>query len=89
MSKGIEEILKDRQKDYGDAKDSWERIGRGWGAILKIDDIPAPVVGLMMDFLKTIRLAKNISHIDSWDDKDGYTELAREIVMEDLNEHQE
>lgn len=81
MSKGIEEILADRQKEYGDAKDSWERIGRGWGAILSIDDIPAPIVGLMMDYLKTIRLVKNLTHEDSWNDKDGYTELAREIVI--------
>ncbi len=84
MSKGVEEILKDRQEEYGDAKDSFIRIGRGWGAILGIPDIDGVNVALMMDFLKTIRLAKNHTSTDSWLDKRGYSEHGEGIA----NEHQ-
>ena len=34
------ELLDSRQEDYGDPKDNFTAIGRMWGALLKIEDIP-------------------------------------------------
>jgi hypothetical protein len=77
MSKEMNKKVAERQKDYGDAIPNLTRIGRGWGSILDIDDIPAHEVSLMMDFLKTIRCSINPEHQDSWDDKEGYTFIGR------------
>lgn len=79
MSK-IEKILADRQHQYGDALDNFEKIGKVWGALLEIDQIPPYQVALMMDALKTVRLFQNPSHEDSWLDKQGYTEHGRDIA---------
>lgn len=79
MSKKLEEILKDREQQYGNANNNFTRIGIGWGAILDIDAIPAHVVALMYDFGKTIRCAVNPELEDSWLDKEGYTTHGKEI----------
>lgn len=76
----IETILAIRGVQYGDAQDNFTKIGRIWGALLDIDDIPAYQVALMMDALKTSRLFNNATHEDSWIDKQGYTELGRKIA---------
>ena len=51
-----------------------------WGAILDLHDLQAYEVALMMDALKTIRLANSPWHEDSWDDKLGYIIHGREIM---------
>ena len=80
MSKKLNQILDDREVQYGDAKRNFTNIGIGWGAILGVDSIPAHVVALMYDFGKTIRCVVNPEHNDSWLDKQGYTQLGHEIV---------
>jgi hypothetical protein len=79
----VEEILDQRQEQYGSAHINFAQIGRGWGALLGIDDIPAWKVALMFDFAKSIRCTANPAHEDSWLDKQGYTEHGREIAMTD------
>lgn len=79
----IDDVLADRQKQYGSATDNFERVGRGWGAILGISDIPAWQVALMMDFFKTIRCVVNPDLDDSWIDKQGYTQHGHEAVGDD------
>lgn len=83
MSERIENLLKERGEMYGDADDNFTAVGRGWGAILGIEDIPAYQVALMMDFLKTIRCAINPTHEDSWIDKAGYSELGKRIALDE------
>jgi hypothetical protein len=83
MSKDINKILADRETQYGSAHYNFAQAGRGWGAILGIDDIPAWKVALMLDFFKTIRCVANPAYEDSWLDKQGYTEHGREIAMTD------
>jgi hypothetical protein len=67
----------DRAKDYGDAKDNFDRIAAGWNIIVENADGPltAKHVALMMDWVKTCRLLETIDHLDSWVDKVGYTAL--------------
>jgi hypothetical protein len=79
----VEKILAHRQKEYGSAHRNFAQVGRGWGALLGIDDIPAWQVALMMDFFKSIRCSVNPAHEDSWNDKQGYTSLGSEIAMTD------
>jgi len=83
MSERIEALLKERGLMYGDAVDNFTAVGRGWGAILNIADIPAYQVALMMDFLKTVRCTINPTHEDSWIDKAGYSELGKRIAFDE------
>ena len=83
MQNKVTEILNDRNNQYGSAHANFAQTGRGWGAILGIDDIPAWKVALMMDFFKTIRCSVNPAHQDSWFDKQGYTQHGQEIAMTD------
>jgi hypothetical protein len=81
MSKRIDDILAQRQKEYGDAYTEFTRVGRIWSALLSMDEDIAPhEVALMMDALKSIRITKNPFHEDSWNDKEGYTKLGKKIV---------
>ena len=80
MTNKLDQILEQRQEDYGDAKEAFTRIGRGIGAILNIPDVSATNVALIADFIKTIRVANNPEHEDSWLDKQGYTKHGMEIV---------
>ena len=70
-----------RQKDYGDAKDSFTTVGRIWGAILQIAPLEPDQVALMLAGLKMARLAGNLEHWDSWVDMAGYTALGGEIAV--------
>ena len=80
MSK-VEKVLDDRQNEYGDALENFEKIGRIWAALLDLDEPIKPwQVALMMDSLKTVRLFKNPKHEDSWVDKEGYIYHAHDIV---------
>ena len=81
MPKELNKILTERQDEYGDAQENFETIGKVWGALLKIDAIAPHQVALMMDALKTVRLFKNPTHLDSWLDKEGYTQHGKEIVI--------
>lgn len=82
MSK-VDHVLNDRQTEYGSAHANFAQVGRGWGALLGIDDIPAWKVALMMDFFKSVRCSVNPAHEDSWIDKQGYTRHGLEIAMTD------
>ena len=80
MSEELDDILNERQSQYGDAYENFSEIGVIWGTLLGISPIPAYQVALLMDTLKTVRLFKNGSHIDSWIDKQGYTQHGKEIA---------
>jgi len=79
----VDKVLDSRQHQYGSAHENFARTGRGWGALLGIDDIPAWQVALMMDFFKSVRCVANPAHEDSWIDKQGYTQHGLEIAMTD------
>lgn len=80
MRDKVDEILEERLEQYGDAHTEFTTIGKIWGALLKIEDIPAYEVALLMDALKTVRLFHNPAHEDSYNDKFGYLRHYKEIV---------
>lgn len=78
----LNSILDEREKEYGDALENFEKIGKIWGALLGLDKpIPPYQVALLMDSLKTVRVFKTPQHTDSWVDKLGYIKHAIEIEM--------
>jgi|TARA_R110000803_G_scaffold38422_3_gene83013 hypothetical protein len=85
LDKAKETINGDRAKDYGDARDNFDRIATGWnviinGAMKSHGYVTDQHIALMMDWVKTARLCENIDHIDSWVDKAGYTALGAEFM---------
>lgn len=82
VRKEIKDLLDDRQDEYGDAGANFTTIGIMWGALLDIPPIPAFRVALMLDQMKTVRCNVNPNHMDSWDDKIGYTSHGQGIVNE-------
>jgi hypothetical protein len=76
----VDDVLSNREDEYGDALENFETIGKIWGALLGIDPIKPWEVALMMDSLKTVRLFKNPTHEDSWLDKQGYIYHGHDIV---------
>jgi hypothetical protein len=80
MREEIDEILGERQEEYGDPAPNFVKTGRVWGALLGLPDIPAYQVALMMDAFKSVRIMANPDHLDSWNDKIGYSLHGKEIV---------
>ena len=70
----------DRQKDYGEATDSFKAIGQLWSAYLGVDVAPHDVCQ-MMALLKIARL-RNGPHDDSSVDACGYLALGAELSDE-------
>lgn len=66
-----------RQDAYGDPVENCDRIGRVWGAILGIEDIPPATVALMMTALKIVReTGTNVHHRDNLVDAAAYVRIA-------------
>jgi hypothetical protein len=82
VSKRVNDILAERQEIHGDAVTNFTMIGRMWGALLQIEDIPPHVVALMYDAGKSVRCMANPLHDDNWLDKQGYTKHGMEIANE-------
>lgn len=77
----------DRQDDYGDAYEMHADIAKGWnyiiGEAIESDGGLTPAhVALMMDWLKTCRALRNMTGMDSWVDKIGYSALGFEMARE-------
>jgi len=73
-----------RDQDYGSPEDSFRKIADLWNAYLghvhpdDPDRLESWDVALMMDLLKTARLAAKPGHRDSWVDKAGYAACGAE-----------
>lgn len=72
----------DRRRDYGDAKEFFERIATLWTAYLDFPVSPADVAA-MMALLKLVRLKySGFTHHDSFVDMLGYVGLAHKVAGE-------
>ena len=75
-------ITVDRAATHGNAEDSFAAIAGGWNWWLAIraDGPLTPLdVAVMMDLLKTARIAGNPAHADNYIDKVGYSAIASEM----------
>jgi hypothetical protein len=82
LEEAQELIHGERQKTYGNPLDDFSRTGRMWGALLKIPDIPAETVALMMAALKMSRLCNTPNHRDSLVDLAGYAGADEMVIAE-------
>lgn len=70
-----------REQDYGTPEQSFETIGRLWGAFLFGDRFITPhTVAVMMALMKIARIGANPGHMDSWVDLAGYAACGGEIA---------
>jgi hypothetical protein len=73
----------DRQNTYGDIDESWERIGRIWAAILRMEEDIAPyTVGCMLAAMKISRIANDPKHADNYVDAAAYIAGAGSLATE-------
>lgn len=86
MSGYDNDILKDREKSYGNPIHMHNRIAQIWSAILN-HPVSGYEVALCMTGLKLARATKNASDPDSLVDAHGYVEIAQTIhaVMSSLD----
>ena len=71
LTKAVEVVNGDRQKDYGDIKGNFERIAAHWSQILG-KDVSVEEFTLCMIAVKMARLKETPKHEDSWTDIVGY-----------------
>lgn len=69
-----------RQKDYGKPEDNFTRIGRVWGALLGLPDIPPRTVAMMMIAMKSVRDC-HFAKADNLVDISGYAYAASKIGL--------
>lgn len=74
-------IAGQRHEDYGDARQSFERIAGLWSAYTGAR-ITAADVASMMVLLKASRTRTSPEKIDSWLDMAGYAALAAEMMSD-------
>lgn len=68
-----------RAQSYGDARESFGRLARLWGAYTGHSYTPADVA-VMLTLLKISRLRTDPGKVDSWADAAGYIALGGEIA---------
>lgn len=68
-----------RQHAYGHPADIYARVGRVWGAILGVPDIPAKTVCLMLAGMKVAREAERPKR-DNRVDAAGYMETVQLVI---------
>ena len=77
----VQEILGERELNYGNARNTHERIAAMWNAIVPQGTRIRPVdVALMMASLKILRASKNPQHRDSFVDAIGYLQIAVDMT---------
>jgi len=83
LEEAISLVTGRRQKDYGEADDSFQRIADGWNIIVRSTDgdLTPAHVAIMMDWMKSARLLQSMDHADSWVDKAGYSALGAQLAM--------
>lgn len=83
MSATTEEVVAGRDDVYGKPTDTMVRIAAMWSALLdtQINPIDVP---LMMMALKLLRCRDIPDYSDSYDDIEGYLDIARQVVGPDM-----
>jgi hypothetical protein len=79
LDEAYQVVYKDRRDQYGAPEDEFVNIGRMWGAILGIPDVPGSTVALMMQALKICRESFNHKH-DNLVDMIGYVLCLERII---------
>lgn len=81
LTEANEIIGGERAQTYGDATESFGKVGDLWSVILGRPGITAEEVALCMTALKMARLINSPGHRDSWVDAAGYIALGAEAAL--------
>jgi Domain of unknown function (DUF6378) len=79
-------VCGERALNYDTPEDNFRRIATLWNAWFQVRKEPYEVrlapweVAIMMDLMKSARLANNPEHQDSWIDKAGYASCGADIT---------
>ena len=84
LAKALEAVNGSRDADYGKPENNFQNIADYWtlwleqrhGVQVNIDPTD---VAIMLDLMKTARLAHNPSKADNWIDKAGYAACGAEV----------
>lgn len=79
LAEAMDLINGDRNRDYGEPIDNFERVAHGWSIILNRIVMPHEVA-LCMAWLKIARLTESPDHADSYIDAAAYMALGWELV---------
>lgn len=96
LSAATEACCGDRALNYGAPEDNFLRIAKLWSAWIAIRDTTKRPshsteyfdpfdIAIMMDLVKTARLANSPGHQDSWIDKAGYAACGADITAESFD----
>jgi hypothetical protein len=80
-------INQERRAEYGDPKENFDRIAKMWSAYLGFEICGADVA-VMMVLLKVSRIKGSPEKQDTYDDMTGYSALAAELAIGDLNDQE-
>jgi hypothetical protein len=78
LLKSAQDILEDRELDYGPSCKSFKKIAKSWSLFLDKEITPQQVA-IMMIYFKLARLSYNPDHFDTHVDIIGYTTLLNNI----------
>jgi hypothetical protein len=81
LAEAMDLVTGDRNRDYGEPIENFERIAAGWRVLLGADVTPHQVA-LCMAWLKMARLCETPRHEDSYVDAAAYAALAAQLVVE-------
>jgi hypothetical protein len=82
-SQVVKELIDKREEVYGEVVPTFIRIAQVWSGITGLNIQPTDVP-LMMMGLKTVRSQITPDYSDSSDDIDGYLDIFRKIVGDDM-----
>ena len=72
----VEKLIEKRGKDYGNPEYFFSQLSGVWTSMLGIPVSPTECAALMIAF-KNLRLVNNPNHLDTLDDIEGYTYIAK------------
>jgi hypothetical protein len=82
LAEAMDLITGDRNREYGEPIDNFQRIADGW-SILLFQHVTPHQVALCMAWLKMARLCETPDHKDSYTDAAAYMALAWQLVKEE------
>ena len=91
FKKSLEKLLEQKQQDYGGFDHTSQIMANYLSDILSIENnttvrVPVKTFGVIMVFLKLWRVMQSKRYkADSFDDINGYTELLRELIINENN----
>lgn len=77
------EVIDRRVQVYGDPVDGHVRIAQAWSSILDCE-VQAWQVPIMMIMMKAVRMRTSPDYSDHSDDIEGYLDIFRQIIGEDM-----